>query len=222
MNSLERSVIFADLSGFTAMTETHGDVDAVAIAFKFKALAEAALVRGAHIVKTIGDAVMIVAPEPMTAAQVVIRLAQSVHCEAHFPVVRIGMHHGPVVESDRDYFGAAVNLAARVTGHARGGQVLCTRSVADILRSDSGLELADAGLAQLKNIAAPVQLFELCLAGDQEKTNIDPVCRMQVTDVNAASRIVHDGVPYYFCSAQCVKIFLGSPENYAVQQIADR
>ncbi len=214
MNSLERSVIFADLSGFTAMTETHGDVDAVAIAFRFKALSEAALVQGAHIVKMIGDAVMIVAPDPVAAAQVVMRLARSVHSEPHFPIVRIGMHHGPVVESGGDYFGAAVNLAARVAGHARGGQVLCTNNVADILRTELGLELADAGLAHLKNIAAPVQLFELCLAAGQREANIDPVCRMQVTDVNAASRIVHDAVPYYFCSAQCVKIFLDSPEKY--------
>ncbi len=214
MNSLERSVIFADLSGFTAMTETHGDVDAVAIAFRFKALAEAALVHSAHIVKTIGDAVMIVAPDPVAAAQVVMRLAQSVHSEPYFPIVRIGMHHGPVIESNGDYFGAAVNLAARVARHARAGQVLCTSNVADILRTELGLELLDAGLAHLKNISVPVQLFELCLAAGQREANIDPVCRMQVTDVNAASRIVHDAVPYYFCSAQCVEIFLNSPEKY--------
>jgi len=218
MISIERSVIFADLSGFTAMTETHGDVDAVAIALRFKALAEAALTDASHIVKTIGDAVMIVAPDPVAAAQIVMRLAQSVRSEPHFPIVRIGMNHGQVVESNNDYFGAAVNLAARVAGYARAGQVLCTSHVADVLRAELGLELTDIGLAHLKNIASPVPLFELCLAAGPLEANIDPVCRMQVTDVNAASRVVHDGVPYYFCSSQCVTTFLDSPEKYVFRK----
>lgn len=212
----ERSIIFADLSGFTAMTETHGDFDAAMIAQKFKALAEASLENKAHIVKTIGDAVMIIATNPISAAQIALRLVEAVNSEPHFPLVRIGMHHGNVVKSELDYFGSAVNLAARVADYARAGQVLCTSVSADAIRGGPGLELHDAGLGHFKNISEPVSLFELYSATGAISANIDPVCRMQVTDLNAASRIVHDGVPYYFCSEQCVKLFLEQPEKYGL------
>lgn len=200
------------------MTETHGDIDAVMIAQKFKALAEASLEKNAHIVKTIGDAVMIIAPDPISAAQTVLRIVEAVHSEPHFPLVRIGMHHGNVVKSEGDYFGSAVNLAARVADYARAGQILCTSASADAIRSGPGLELHDAGIGHFKNISEPVSLFELYLATGPISANIDPVCRMQVTDLNAASRIVRDGVPYYFCSEQCVKLFLEQPENYVTGQ----
>ena len=218
METQEHTVIFADLSGFTAMTETHGDIDAVTIAKKFKDLAEKSLDGNAHIVKTIGDAVMIVAEDAASAAQIVLKLAEAVHAEPHFPLVRIGMHHGSVVLSEGDYFGSAVNLAARVADYARAGQILCTSICADNIQDELDLELRDVGPGHFKNVSDPVSLYELCLATGPISVNIDPVCCMQVTDVNASSCIYHEGLPYYFCSDLCVKQFLEQPDKYVSKQ----
>ncbi len=211
---MDRSIIFADLSGFSALTEAHGDVDAVGIASRFKSLAEKAAADQARVVKTMGDAVMIAAAHPLDGARVAVDLADSVNCETNFPMVRIGLHHGPVVESDNDCFGATVNLAARVAGHARAGQILCTSSIADLVKNQSHLDLRDAGIVLFKNIALPVALFELCITDARSDVIIDPVCRMRLADVNVTSRIFYEGTPYYFCSTQCVGVFLESPGRY--------
>src|SRR5574342_255265 len=92
----EATFLFADLAGFTALTEAHGDQDAANCAARFYQLARAALV----------------ADE------------------------RIG-----------DYFGATVNLAARVTAHARSGQVLCAQPVAEAIRDLPAIRLQPIGLA---------------------------------------------------------------------------
>lgn len=216
MNSLERSIIFGDLSGFTALTEAHGDVDAVAIARRFKFLAEGALADDARVVKTMGDAVMITATDPVAAVQIAARLASSVHAEADFPMVRIGMHHGQVVLTDNDCFGATVNLAARVADHARAGQVLCTGAFAHTVTHLPNLTLRDAGVAHFKNIASDVRIFELWFSDSPIDAIVDPVCRMRVIDLNAASRIFFQGSPYYFCSTQCVKLFLEHPAQHII------
>src|SRR2546425_308637 len=101
---LVRAVLFADLAGFTALTEAHGDVDAAEVATRFSALASAALTGNTRIVKTIGDAVMIVANEARDAAETALSLLRAVDAEPLFPTVRIGLHVGPVVERASDVF----------------------------------------------------------------------------------------------------------------------
>ena len=94
----ELSVLFADLAGFTALTEAHGDGDAADVADRFTAVASAALAPGARVVKTIGDAVMIVAPDARAGLETALGVLRAVDAESTFPGVRIGLHVGPVVE----------------------------------------------------------------------------------------------------------------------------
>lgn len=205
----ERTFLFADLCGFTALTETHGDLDAASLAERFTAMAAGALTPGAVIVKTIGDAVMVAAPSPADAATIALALVRAVAAEPRFPMVRLGFHHGPCVIRDGDYFGAAVNLAARVAAHARAGQILLTEAAASRLTDHTLPGLHEAGAAQFKNIAAPVHLFELSTGLDpRPDEEVDPICRMRVSPDDAVARIVEGGQTFFFCSQDCARTFL--------------
>lgn len=206
LEPVDRTVVFADLSGFTALTEAHGDLDAAAIARKFEALARSALVEDAHVAKTMGDAVMIVARDPMSGARVALGLAGVVRAEPLFPVVRIGMHHGPVVSADADYYGSTVNLAARVADHAAAGQVLCTAETADRVR-DLGVDVREVGSARFRNVSRPIALCEIRWPERGPEPEIDPVCHMKITDLESAWRLVHEGSAHYFCSEECRRAF---------------
>jgi adenylate cyclase len=73
-------------------------------------------------VKTIGDALMLSIPNPAAAVLLGLRITHELMLGHGAPAVRVGMHHGTAIEQDGDYFGAAVNLAARVSAEAGGGE----------------------------------------------------------------------------------------------------
>src|SRR5207253_7914997 len=81
---------------------------------------------GTEEVKTIGDALMRHARDPAWAVELGLRIVEDVGSRHNFPVVRVGMHTGAAVERTGDWFGAAVNLAARVSAAAAGSEVLLT------------------------------------------------------------------------------------------------
>jgi len=122
--------LFADIAGFTALTEAHGDEDAADLAGHFcHAVSELVAAAGGEVVKTVGDAVMVRHPEPAQAVALGLQIAREVIAGHGFPTVRVGMHHGPAIEREGDWFGATVNVAARVAGLAGGGEVLVTSAV---------------------------------------------------------------------------------------------
>lgn len=211
--------LFADLAGFTALTEAHGDDDATTIVTRFYDLARASLVGNSRLVKTIGDAVMIVAEDAPAAVLTTLRLVNSVHTEPGFPALRAGLHSGPAVERDGDYFGATVNLAARVTAHARSGQVLCTESVAEAIRSLENVVTHSSGMANFKNVSQPVALFEIEDAQCHKLHQaIDPICRMGIDPETAPARLPYLDNMYHFCSFDCAQKFAQSPEVYVKQK----
>lgn len=209
----QATFLFADLSGFTALTEAHGDLDAASVAKRFVALTTTALAGDARVVKTIGDEVMIVASTPQHGAETVLALARAVEAESRFPAVRAGLHHGPAVEQDADFFGATVNLAARVAGHARSGQILCTDAVAGSLADG---QTVAAGLGHFKNISQPVRLFEIVDPTRVERADdVDPVCQMRIAPGTAEGRLAYAGRTWLFCSFECARTFAERPETYA-------
>ena len=210
--------LFADMAGFTALTEVMGDEEAVAVAEDFFESARALLgEHGSQEVKTIGDALMIRAEEPGLAIRLGLRLAHDIGVRHEFPSVRVGMHTGSALQRGDDWFGAAVNLAARVSGAAAGGEVLLTADTRAGAGDLGDVELVEHGRHSLRNVAEPVALYRAVARGADEAAGalpIDPVCRMAVDPEHAAGRLSHDGVEFYFCSLECAGAFAAAPERF--------
>ncbi len=151
--------IFADIVGFTSYTERHGDAAAADLAARFRSGVEAMLPEGARLVKTMGDAVMVRLDDPAQAAATAVRIARSALGPGD-PSVRVGAHTGTAVERDGDFYGAAVNIAARLTAFAQPGEALVTPEVAAAARA-CGLATADRGERRLRNVLVPVHLVAL-------------------------------------------------------------
>lgn len=209
--------VFADIAGYTALTEAHGDTDAADLAGTFcGAISEIAATSGGELIKTIGDAVMVRHGDAAEAVRLGLAAAHEVLSGHGFPAVRVGMHHGPAVARDGDWFGATVNLAARVAGLAAGGEVLLTGAVRDRAGEVGGVEFETRGKRRIRNVAEPVPLFA-AVPDDRsgEARHVDPVCRMLVAEGREAGSFRHGGRLYRFCSLECAGRFLRDPDAYA-------
>ncbi len=218
----EATFAFVDLAGFTAMTEAHGDAQAVAIVQGFRKRALDVLGPGDELVKTIGDAVMLRFGTPEVAVAALIKLLEGellMHDGVLLP--RAGAHHGPAVCVDQDYYGAAVNLAARVAGEARGGQLLVTERVAFAAR-DLGAIVTHHGAIELRNLTAPVDIYDVRVSSAPDEVAIDLVCQMRVpTTGESVVSLDWSGRRFYFCGLPCVSQFAAAPETYLRRQRQD-
>jgi class 3 adenylate cyclase/YHS domain-containing protein len=209
--------LFADIAGFTALTEAHGDDQAAQLVADFCAAvnAELSAFRGTHV-KSIGDALMVHLRDPAYAVRLGLHIVHELMPGHGAPAVRVGLHHGPYVERDGDFFGAAVNLAARVSGQAVGGEVLLTAHTAALAPDLDGVLYEPRGRQPLRNVREPIELFAAVRVG-QDATRqlaIDPVCRMAVHPDHAAGRLMYEGTAYFFCTLACAAAFAQRPEAF--------
>ncbi len=167
--------------------------------------------------KTIGDALMLRIPEPRDAIRLGLEVSQRTLRNHRSVPVRVGLHHGPAIERNGDYFGAAVNLAARVSSAAGGGEVLVSGSTAAMVPDLEGVIYESRGLHHLRNVAEPIEIFSvLRVDSTLEHLPIDPVCRMAVDPERATGRLIHRGSVYFFCSLSCAGHFAQHPERFSV------
>lgn len=206
---MERTYAFVDLAGFSALTEAHGDTAAADLVERFTELVDQTLAGDAQRVRTIGDAVFLVALEPRAALRMLDRLWAKAEASESFPVLRAGLHHGEAVERGSDYFGSAVNIAARVTALAAGGQVLATNQIAEVARGE-GRTVTAVGRVELKNLRNQMELYAIDFRSHHAAQEIDPVCRMRVNPETAAAHVRDNDGDHYFCSPDCARTFLGS------------
>ena len=115
---------------------------------------------------------------------------------------------------DGDYYGGAVNLAARVAGQARGGQLLVTTHAALAAR-DLGATVTHVGSVQLHNVSESVDLYDVHVGEGTEAVVIDPVCHMRVpTTGGTAIGLDWAGRRFQFCGLPCVSRFAANPDRY--------
>ncbi|MFL5822417.1 MAG: adenylate cyclase regulatory domain-containing protein [Solirubrobacteraceae bacterium] len=151
----ETSVCFADLVGFTRLgsrVETHALGDVIGT---FAKLAAGAAEPPVRLVKTIGDAAMLVSREPGPLVEAALSLIETGEAE-ELPAVRAGIAWGGAIPRSGDLYGHAVNLASRVTGIARPGSVLCTKEVRD---AAPDFDWSFAGTHRLKGIDGSLPLY---------------------------------------------------------------
>jgi adenylate cyclase len=156
------AIAFADLAGYTRLTEEAGEEEAVDAVERFIEDVEVTLPEGARVIKTIGDEVMIVGSDAGAAVDWAVGFQRLVADRR--PLPRIGLHYGPTLYRDGDYYGREVNLAARVAARAAGGEVLVTRPVVDL--AGRHLEFERIGEVRLKGFDHATELFLARPGGD--------------------------------------------------------
>ena len=211
---LDLALMMADLCGYTALTETHGALQASETVLRFGHLVEASLEPGVRIVDSVGDAVFCAGEDTLAVVRTALRIREAVEREPGFPRVSTGVHRGPVVEREGRLFGAPINLTARLTSRAAAEQILCTAEIASKIEGSAGIALRAIGDHQFKNVVHPVALFDLVQDEARTASVIDPVCRMQVAADQAAATARHGGLTYRFCSLHCARAFSEAPDLY--------
>jgi adenylate cyclase len=154
---LRVTIAFADLAGYTRLTEERGDEEAVEAVERFVESVEQSLPIDARVIKTLGDEVMIVGADPVALTEWAVDFQTLSPPED--PPPRMGVHVGSALYRDGDYYGREVNQAARVVARAGGGEVLVTRAVVDVASSINGLAFEPIGEVGLKGFSEPTELF---------------------------------------------------------------
>lgn len=211
-----RTVLFIDLASYTPLTEAMGDEAAVEVVSRFAGIVrELARHHGGQVVKQIGDEFMLVFAEATAAVRFGIAARDRAHAEPNFPGVRIGVHRGPVLHHEDDYYGATVNLAARIASESNRWEILITSAVRDELAAGAAgeAEVRPVGKRSLKGITGEVQMFEV-EPGSHSTRPLDPVCGMALDASTSPVVVDWKGRAHRFCSERCRDLFLASPETY--------
>jgi adenylate cyclase len=150
------AIAFADLAGYTRLTEEEGELTAVDAVERFVEAVEATLPDDARVIKTIGDEAMIVGTDPSTLTDWAVGFQA---LQAERPLPRIAIHCGVALYRDGDYYGRAINIASRVAARAAGGEVLVTRPVVEASPSAPHLEFERIGEVRLKGFSESTEVF---------------------------------------------------------------
>jgi adenylate cyclase len=157
MSEAEHTFLFADLVGFTALTDSEGDERAAAVAGALQIrVRDVASDHDAQVVKAMGDAAMVRCEDPAGAIRFALRLVDEVDADPVLPPVRVGVHSGSAVGHDGDWYGRAVNVASRLCSVAAGGEVLVSESTLAAAGSLPKVEVGERRLHWLKNVTEPV------------------------------------------------------------------
>jgi adenylate cyclase len=160
------TVAFADLVGFTRLGEVVSAEELGHLANRLADLARDVTAPPVRFIKTIGDAVMFVCPDPAPLLDVVLKLVDLVDSDNDFPRLRAGVASGMAVSRAGDWFGSPVNVASRVTGVARPGTVLVADSVWEAIGDAGEFQGSFASARRLKGIKSEVKLFRVRRGGD--------------------------------------------------------
>jgi adenylate cyclase len=163
----EVTVAFADLVGFTRLGEEVDAGELGRVAQRLVGLTVEHLRGQVRLVKTIGDAAMLVSPDAPTLLEVALDLVDAADAEGEdFPQLRIGVASGAALSRAGDWYGRPVNIASRITTIARPGSVLATRAVRDA--GGNGYRWSSAGARSLKGVDEPVRLYRVRRTRDED------------------------------------------------------
>ncbi len=157
---LERppAICFLDITGYTRLTQERGDEAAADLASTLSRLVQRGSVQhGGKPIKWLGDGVMFYFPDPGPGVRAAIEMVDSL-AAAGLPPAHVGLHAGPVLYQQGDYFGQTVNLSSRIADYARPSEVLVTQEVVDASQ-EPGIAFADIGAVELKGVSETVHLL---------------------------------------------------------------
>lgn len=211
--------LFADLAGYTALTEAHGDLRAAQEAGAFCDGVRGLLDDyGAEEVNAVGDALIVRVLEAGQAVHLAGRIVGDFGSRDRALGVRVGMHTGTAVRRGDDWFGSAINVASRIADLAHSGEVLLSEATREAAAGVlTRREVSPRGRRQLKNVTQPVAVYALVSEGVDERRElpVDPVCRMVVDPAGCEVTRVWRGTELHFCSESCAQAFDAAPHRYA-------
>jgi class 3 adenylate cyclase/YHS domain-containing protein len=219
---LSSAVVFIDLSSFTPLTDAMGDTAAADVLDRFSSIVRGSCGDfGGRVVKQIGDAFMLVFMDARSAVACSLEIDARVAQEPQFPAIRAGIQWGDVLYRDGDYVGSNVNIASRLASEADRHQVLVTADVRREAAGTPGIEFVQLGKRTLKGLGASFELFaarsEQAQVSDK---HIDPVCGMEMSEAEVAARLTLEGEDRAFCSEDCLRKFIATPDRYATSREA--
>jgi adenylate cyclase len=162
---LERqpAICFLDISGYTRLTQERGDDAAADLSTTVARLVQRSSVQhGGKPIKWLGDGVMFYFGDPGPGVRAALEMVDGL-ASAGLPPAHVGLHAGPVLFQEGDYFGQTVNLSARIADYARQGEVLVSQAVADASK-ETGIMFGDIGPVELKGVSGTVHLLRAHLA----------------------------------------------------------
>jgi predicted ATPase/class 3 adenylate cyclase len=165
------TVLFTDIEGSTSLWEEHPEAMHVALMRHDHIVRQSIEDSGGHVFRNQGDSFCATFPTPAEALTAVL-VAQRQLGEEAWPDdavirVRMGLHTGPCIEREGDYFGPVVNRTARLENSAHGGQVVMSEATARAVREQlpPQVSLIDVGLHRLKDLGRPERVFQLAAPG---------------------------------------------------------
>jgi len=157
------AMCFLDITGYTRLTQERGDAAAADLAEQLGRLVQRTSIKyGGRPVKWLGDGVMVFFPDPGPGVVAALEMVAGV-ADAGLPPAHVGLHAGPVIFQEGDYYGQTVNVAARIAEYARPGEVLVSQVVADASQ-ETGIAFQDIGPVELKGLSGTVHLLRAHLA----------------------------------------------------------
>ena len=214
-NEIDIVLLVSDLSGYTALTEAHGNVSAAKVVNRYTEIAKEVLYEGTRLIERVGDEIIIAGTDATDIIKTALKLVHKIEEEPFFPTVHAGIHSGRVLEQEGHYYGSALNIASRVASHARSCQILCTKAVVEMAGEMEDIKYRAMGEVNFKNIFEPVDLFEIITDCRKLAMNVaDPVCRMLVRPESSTAHLTFKEKTYYFCSFECAQKFATQPNLF--------
>jgi len=200
------SILIADLSGYTALTETHGSISAADLIDKYIEIVNDALIGTSVLQEHVGDEVMIVASSPGDLFATAKVLLQRTLEQYNFLQIHGALHFGKLLKRNKKYFGSALNITSRIASQASAGTFLCSREFYDEVSHNATYQFRSIGKHSFKNVNEEKEIFELILE-NPDHYYIDPICRMIVN--KEGSTFPHPNkADILFCSQRCLDIYL--------------
>jgi class 3 adenylate cyclase len=159
--SMRATILFVDLALFSSLADVHGDEEAIRVIDRFdQTVRESSLKHDGRLVKQIGDEFMLVFGDAGGAVRFAVELHETMSRIERFVALRTGVHSGSVLYRLGDYYGHAVNVAARIASMAMPNAILVTEPVAKAA-ADEGIAVEEIGVRSLRGMEEPLALYRV-------------------------------------------------------------
>jgi adenylate cyclase len=199
------AILIADLSGYTALTETHGASAAADIIDRYIEIVKDCLAGDSHFHERTGDEVMIVSSSADHLLDTANNLIQYTSDENNFLQVHGGLHYGKILNRNNNYFGTTINLTARIAKKANPGSFWCSQEYINSILHKTPFTFLSKRKQGFKNISEEHEMYEL-ISVERTRIYIDPVCKMQINHKEKATPHP-DKSNIFFCHQTCLDIY---------------